>query len=112
MKIAVLCGRNVWECHAELHEALGDCAIPYGTAARWVQAFKTGRVSTANIHHSGHAVSIQTDMCVAIIEQCMKEDRRWTVKELAELQSDSQTEVDIMQETICRQGGHFNSSLV
>ena len=41
MKITVLCSRNAWECHAEVH------------AARWVQAFKGGRVTTTDTHHSG-----------------------------------------------------------
>jgi hypothetical protein len=42
MQIAVLCSRNVFECHAELHEALGDHPLLYQTVARWVQAFRSG----------------------------------------------------------------------
>jgi hypothetical protein len=75
VRIAVLLGINVLEWHAVLHQALGDCALPYDTVARWVQAFRSRRVSTVDVHCSGHSVPIHTDMSVAIIEQCMDEDR-------------------------------------
>jgi hypothetical protein len=52
VKIAVLRGGNARECHAELREALGDRALPSRTVARWVEAFKRGRVSTADLHCS------------------------------------------------------------
>jgi hypothetical protein len=52
VKIAVLRVRNARECHAELREALSDRAMPYRTVARWVEAFKWGRVSTADLHCS------------------------------------------------------------
>jgi hypothetical protein len=42
-------------------------------------------VSNAAMHCSGHCISIHIDMSLAIIEQCVVEDRRWTAKELAEL---------------------------
>jgi hypothetical protein len=93
------------ECHAEIHEVLGDRAVPYRT-----EAFRSGRVSTADMHRSGCAVSVHTDMPVVIADQCMHEDRRWTVKELAELQSDSQGKADVAREMICRQRGHLNSN--
>lgn len=41
-------------------------------------------MSTADMHCSGHSVSIHTDMSLAIIEQCMDGDRHWTAKKLAE----------------------------
>lgn len=84
VKIAVLRGRNARECHAELREALGDRALPYRTVARWVEAFKRGRVSTADLHRSGRSVSAHKDVSVAVIEQCLMDDRRWTVTELAQ----------------------------
>jgi hypothetical protein len=31
--IAVLHSRNVWECHVELHQALGDHTLLYATSA-------------------------------------------------------------------------------
>jgi hypothetical protein len=47
VKIPVLHSGNAWECRAGLHEALDDGALQYQTGARWAQAFKGGRVSTA-----------------------------------------------------------------
>jgi hypothetical protein len=42
-EIAVLCKRNAWKCHAQLHETLGDCALLHWTVATWVQAFRSGK---------------------------------------------------------------------
>lgn len=42
-------------------------------------------MSNAAMHCSGHCMSIHIDMSLAIIEQCIVEDRRWTAKELVEL---------------------------
>ena len=36
IKITVLRGRNARECHSELVEAVGNNALPYRTAMRWV----------------------------------------------------------------------------
>ena len=66
VKIAVTYGRNARKRHSELCEALG--ALPYKTVVRWIQAFKSGRLSTANMQHSRWSVSVQTDMSVGITE--------------------------------------------
>jgi hypothetical protein len=50
--------------------------------ARWVELFRSGRESTADIHCSERSMSIHTDMSVAITEQCMDDYRHWTVNEL------------------------------
>ncbi|GFQ94713.1 HTH_48 domain-containing protein [Trichonephila clavata] len=48
IKIAVLRGRNVMECHSELVEAFGNNALAYRTVAQWVGKFQQGRVSTSD----------------------------------------------------------------
>ncbi|GFT13012.1 HTH_48 domain-containing protein [Trichonephila clavipes] len=53
IKLAVLRGRNVMECHSELVEAYGNNALPYRTVARWVGKFQQGRVSTCDEQSSG-----------------------------------------------------------
>jgi hypothetical protein len=45
--------------------------------ARWVDAFRSGRVTAVDMHHSGCFLSI------SVIEQCMDEDWHWPMKELA-----------------------------
>jgi hypothetical protein len=44
----LLRGRNARQYHKELHEALGDRALPYRTFPRKVQAVKSVRVSTTD----------------------------------------------------------------
>lgn len=80
--MTILCSRNVWKFHAELHEALGDSLLPERTVPRWIWVLKSGKVSTSDMHHSG--CSFHIDMSVGIIEQCMDGDKHWTAKELPE----------------------------
>jgi hypothetical protein len=85
MKAAVVHCRNAWENHAHMHKAMSDSTLAYWTAARWLQAFRSGktsttdmhhgRISTADIHHGRCYVSIHADVWVVIAEQCMDEDR-------------------------------------
>lgn len=84
MKIAVLHDTDALEWHVERCEAWGDHALLSWAVARWVKAFRGWRVSTADMHYSGHLVSIRIDMSVTMIEQCMDKDRHRTVKALAE----------------------------
>jgi hypothetical protein len=53
--------RNALDFHAELHEALDDCILPYWTSARWVQAFRSREVSSADMHCSTHCVCVSTE---------------------------------------------------
>jgi hypothetical protein len=82
MKTAVTCSRNARKCHSELCVALG--VLQYWTVVRCIQAFKSGRLSTANMQHSRRSVSAQTDMSVCITEQWMDADWCRTVKKLTE----------------------------
>jgi hypothetical protein len=83
MKVAVLYSRNAWERHVQQCESLSDHFQGHQTVAWKVWAFIGGKVLTANKHHSGFPVSLHTNMSVIITEQCRKEDRLWTVQELA-----------------------------
>ena len=62
VKIAVLRGRNAKECHSELTEALGNCALPYRTVARWAAAFEHGRVASAEMCRTRHPRTVRTDV--------------------------------------------------
>ena len=84
LKIALLDSRNVTSRCADLHEALGDCALQHWHVERLVEAFKGGRVSTADMHYRGCSVSICTATSVVIIQQCMSEKTHWTMNVLAE----------------------------
>jgi hypothetical protein len=60
--------------------------VPYNSerVATLVEAFKGGRVSTADMHYRGCSMPIHTAICVVIIQQCISEVTYWTMKELAE----------------------------
>ncbi|GFS76921.1 uncharacterized protein TNCV_3756031 [Trichonephila clavipes] len=53
IKIAVLQGRNIMECHSKLVENLGNNALPYHTVARWVGKFQQRHVSTSDEQRLG-----------------------------------------------------------
>ena len=82
MKIAVLRGRNTKECYSELTEAVGNCALPYRTIARWAAAFPRGRVASADMRRTGRPRTVRTDVTRAVIAQCLEDDRRWSLQEL------------------------------
>ena len=82
VKIVVLWGRNAKECYSELTEALGNCALPYRTVARWAAAFQHGRVASADMRQTGHPRTVHTDVTRAVIAQCLEDDRRWSLQEL------------------------------
>ncbi|PSN47906.1 hypothetical protein C0J52_03370 [Blattella germanica] len=93
IKIAVLRGQNARECHAQLLEAVGARALPYRTVARWVAAFESGREATKDKPRTGRPRTVRTDVSRAVIQQCLENDRRWSLQELA-------TETGIDQATI------------
>ena len=75
-------GRNAKECHSELTDALGNCALPYRTVARWAAAFQCGRVARADMHRTGRPRTVRTDAARDVIAQCLEDDRRWSLQEL------------------------------
>jgi hypothetical protein len=84
MKIPVLHERNAGECHVELHEAW--VIVPYHR-----EQLQGGRrhseMKRIKFQHASQwtfYICLHTDMTVALTEQCMDEDRHWTVKDLAE----------------------------
>ena len=82
MKRAVLRSRNAKECHSELTEALGNHALPYRTVARWAAEFQRGRVASADMRRTGRPRTVRTDVAGAVTEQCLEDDRRWSLQEL------------------------------
>ena len=79
MKIAVLRDRKAKECHSELTEALDIRALPYRTVARWAAAFQRGRVASVDMRRTGRPRIVRTDVARAVIAQCLKDDRRWSL---------------------------------
>ena len=69
MKIAVFRGRNAKECHSELTEVLGNCALPYRTVVTWAALFQRGRVVSADMRRTGRPRTVRTDVRRAVIAQ-------------------------------------------
>ena len=67
VKIAVLCGQNARECHAQLIEAVGDHALPYWTVARWVPAIQLGWVASTDMPCTGCPMTAYTDVACVVI---------------------------------------------
>ena len=82
MQIAVLRRRNAKECHSELTEALGNCAFPYRTVARWAAALQHLRVASADMRRAGRPRIVRTDIASAVIAQCLEDDRLCSLQEL------------------------------
>ncbi|PSN43656.1 hypothetical protein C0J52_16680, partial [Blattella germanica] len=93
IKIAVLRGQNAREFHAQLLEAVGARALPYRTVARWVAAFESGREATKDKPRTGRPRTVRTDVSRAVTQQCLENDRRWSLQDLA-------TETGIDQATV------------
>ena len=82
VKISVLRGINVKECHSYLTEALGNRALPYRTVALWAAALQRGRIASADMRRTGRPRTVGTDVARAVIAQCSDDDRRWSLQEL------------------------------
>ena len=82
VKIVVLRDRNSKECYSELTEALGNRALTQRTVARWAAAFQRGRVASADMRRTRRPITVRSDVARAVIEQCLGDDRQWSLQEL------------------------------
>ena len=62
---------------------MGYRALPYQTAARWVEVFKHGHAATVDLLGSEHPESAHTEVQVPVIEHFLTDERHWTVAELS-----------------------------
>ena len=67
VKIAVLRGRNVKSLR---------------TVARYAAAFQRGKVASADMRRTGRPRTVRTHVVSAVVAQCLKDDRRWSLLEL------------------------------
>ncbi|KAJ8877386.1 hypothetical protein PR048_021840 [Dryococelus australis] len=74
IKTAARRGRNARECHAELWEALDNHTIPQRCSCKVGRGLQAGKRVNSDLPRSGRAV----------VDQCLKDDTRWTGVELAQ----------------------------
>lgn len=73
------------DIHSDLVETLGDSSPPYSTVARWAKEFKLGRTSTEDEHREGRPSTSLTEENVKKVEEVVLEDRRVTIRHVAEV---------------------------
>lgn len=73
------------EFFLDIQQTLGDDALPYSTVAYWVADFKRGRSSCEDDQRSGRPSCSVTEEDVKKFENLVLEDRRITIKQLAEI---------------------------
>lgn len=73
------------EIFSDIQQTLGDNALPYSTVAYWVAEFKRGRSSCKDDPRSGRPSTSVTEANIKKVEKLVLEDRRITIKHLAEI---------------------------
>lgn len=73
------------EIFLDIQETLGDNALPYSTVAYWVSEFKRGRSTCEDDLRSGRPSTSITEENIKKVEKLVLEDRRITIKHLAEV---------------------------
>jgi len=77
-------GKAPKEIHAILSETLGKHAPSYATVKNWVAQFKHGNFSTCDVPRPGRPRTVTTPEIIDQIHELILEDRRISVKSIAE----------------------------
>jgi len=77
-------GKALKEIHTILTETLGEHAPSYATVKNWVARFKRGDFSTCDAPHLGRPKIVTTPEIIDQTHELIFEDRRITVKSIAE----------------------------
>jgi len=77
-------GKAPKKIHAILKETLGEHALPYATVKNWVAQFKRGDFSTFDAPRPGRPKTVTTPEIIDQIHELILEDRRISVKSIAE----------------------------
>ncbi|KAL0822131.1 hypothetical protein ABMA28_004265 [Loxostege sticticalis] len=72
------------EIFLDIQQTLGDHALPYSTVAYWIAEFKRGRSTCEDDQRTGRPSTSVTEENVKKVEKMVLEDRRITIKYLAE----------------------------
>jgi len=70
--------------HDDMLATLGDNALAYSVVKSWLADFKCGRNSVEDEHHSGCAKDAERTENVQNANDMLKEDRRQTIRHIAE----------------------------
>ena len=84
IKFCVKLNKSAIEMFASLTEAYGDATRSRTMVFKWHKAFKAGRENVEDDPHSGELISSTNDQNVEMVRAVMAEDRRLTVRMIAE----------------------------
>ena len=67
-----------------IHQGFGDQTLSCTQVFQWHYQFKTGHTSVDNDEHTGRPISCTTPETVARIQELIRQDRSWTIRDIAE----------------------------
>src|SRR5688500_13819373 len=82
------------EIHADLQNTLGQSAPSYDVVKKWCREFKCGRQSCEDEHGAGPSKTVSTPENINRIHDLVMNDRRLTIRRIAELTDIGHTTVD------------------
>src|SRR5580765_3411754 len=84
IKFLHLKGKKTQEIKDELDSVYGEASPSFTTVKHWVAEYKRGRTSILDEERSGRPKTATTDEMVDLVHRTVMEDRRLTVKDIAE----------------------------
>ena len=84
IKYHILKGMSTTEIHEDIMQTLGKKAPSYTTVKRWVADFKRGKEDVKDYTRSRRPIDVVTDQQIEAVHRAVKDDRRVTLRKLAE----------------------------
>ena len=84
IKFYVKLGKSLSEIKADLEKVYGESALKKSGICKWIGRFREGRDTVKDDPKSGHPSTSVTDKIIVDVQQHVKQDRRVTVREIAD----------------------------
>jgi len=84
IKFCANLGKSATETLTMIQQAFRDQSLSRAQVFQWHAWFKTGRTSVDDDKHTGRTSSCTTPETVARIQELVRQDRHWTIHNIAE----------------------------
>jgi len=84
IKFCANLGKSATETLKMIQQGFGDQRLSRTQVFQWHTRFKTSRTSIDDDEHTGSPTSCTTPETVARIQELIRQDRRWTIRDIAE----------------------------
>jgi len=84
IKFCTSLGKSATETLEMIQHGFGDQSLSHTQVFQWHARFKTGRTSVDDDEHTGKPTSCTTHDTVARIQELIRQDRRRTIRDIAE----------------------------